>query len=170
VYSHLDEEKVCNVGAWVLDIRVTNRMSRCRVTFMKLDTVVLSTVHFGDDSVAQINGHGTVMFVCKNGKSRSLIGVYFIPRLFNEAGHKININTSMIKIRELGDLLLVRVKREVNRLYLLHIKLTQAVCFMVCGRGDEVAWHWHEHFSCINMAALQKLAQDELVHGLPKIG
>jgi hypothetical protein len=49
VYSHLDEEKVCNVGAWVLDTGVTNRMSRCRVTFMKLDTVVLSTVHFGDD-------------------------------------------------------------------------------------------------------------------------
>jgi hypothetical protein len=33
-----------------------------------------------------------------------------------------------------------------------------------------VAWHWHECFGHINMAALQKLAREELVRGLPKIG
>jgi hypothetical protein len=48
---------------------------------MKLDTAVLGIVHFSDDSVAQIEGHGTVVFVCKNGRYRSLKWVYFIPRL-----------------------------------------------------------------------------------------
>jgi hypothetical protein len=33
-----------------------------------------------------------------------------------------------------------------------------------------VAWRWHERFGYVNMAALQKLAREELVHGLPEIG
>jgi hypothetical protein len=60
--------------------------------------------------------------------------------------------------------------REANRLYLLHIKLTQLACFTVRERDDEVAWCWHKCLEHINMAALQKLAQEELVRGLPEIG
>jgi hypothetical protein len=37
---------------------------------MKLDTTVLSTMRFGDGSVTRIEGHGTIMFVCKNSESR----------------------------------------------------------------------------------------------------
>jgi hypothetical protein len=71
------------------------------------------------------------MFVCKNGESRSFDGVYFIPRLtinivsvgqLDEIGYKIDIDTGMMKIREPGGVLLVKVKREANRLYLLHLK------------------------------------------------
>jgi hypothetical protein len=38
------------------------------------------------------------------------------------------------------------------------------------GRGDEVAWRWHERFGHVNMTALRKLAREELVHRLPEIG
>jgi hypothetical protein len=51
VFTHVDEEKDCDTGTWVLDIGVTNHMSGCREAFMKINTVVLGTVHFGDDSV-----------------------------------------------------------------------------------------------------------------------
>jgi hypothetical protein len=61
-------------------------------------------------------------------------------------------------IQEPRGLLLVRVKREANCLYLLHIKLAQPTCFTVHERGDEVVWCWHEHFRHVNMATLQKLA------------
>jgi hypothetical protein len=37
---------------------------------------VLDTVHFGDDSVAQIKGRVIVVFVWKNDESQSLKGVY----------------------------------------------------------------------------------------------
>jgi hypothetical protein len=59
-------------------------------------------------------------------------GVYFIPRLatntvsigqLDEVDYKIDINTGVMKIREPRGLLLARVKCEVNRLYLLYIKL-----------------------------------------------
>jgi hypothetical protein len=73
--------------------------------------------------VARIEGRGTVVFVCKNSESRSFDGVYFIPRLatnivsvsqLDEIGYKININTGVMKIREPGGVLLLKVKREEN--------------------------------------------------------
>jgi hypothetical protein len=147
-FAHLDEEKERDAGTWVLDTGVRNHMFGCWVAFTKVNTVVLDTVRFGDDSVARIEGHRTVMFVCRNGESRSYDGVYFIPRLMsnimsvgqlNEIGYNIDINTSMMKIWELGGVLLVKVKGEVNHLYLLHLKFAQPTCLAVHGRDDEVA-------------------------------
>jgi transposase InsO family protein len=166
-------------GTWVLDTEAMNHMFRCRAAFTKIDTTVFGTVRFSDDSVAQIEGRGPVMFVCKNDESRSFEGVYFISRLMtnivsvgqlNEIGYKIDIDTSVMKIWEPGDMLLAKVKREVNRLFLLHLKFTQPTCLAVRGCGDEVAWRWHERFKHVNMVALQKLAREELMHGLPEIG
>jgi hypothetical protein len=108
-----------------------------------------------------------------------LEGVYFIPQLatnivsieqLDEVGYKIDIDIGVMKILEPRGLLLVRVKHEVNRLYLLHIKLVQLACVAVSGRGDEVMWHWHEYFGHINMVALRNLAREELVCDLPEIG
>jgi hypothetical protein len=179
VFAHLDEGKERDTGTWVLDTRVINHMSGCRVAFTKIDTVVLGTVHFGDDSTVQIEGRGTVVFVYKNDESRSFDRVYFIPRLMtnivsvgqlDEIGYKIDIDIGVMKIQEPGGMLLVKVKWEANHLYLLHLKFTQPTCLAVHGRGDEVTWRWHERFGHVNMAALQKLAREELVHGLPEIG
>jgi hypothetical protein len=92
-----------------------------------------SVVCFGDDSVARIEGRETIVFVCKNYESQCFNGVYFIRCLttnivsidqLDEIGYKIDINTSVMKIREPGGVLLVKVKREENCLYLLHLKFT----------------------------------------------
>jgi hypothetical protein len=86
------------------------------------------------------------MFMCRNDESRSLEGVYFIPQLatnimsigqLDEVRYKIDIDTSVMKIWEPGGLLLLRVKREANRMYLLHIMLMQSPCFMVHRQGDK---------------------------------
>jgi hypothetical protein len=77
VFAHLDEEKERDAGTWELDTGVTSHMSGCRAAFTKIDTTVLSTMRFSDDSVARIEGHRTVIFVCKNGESWSFDGVYF---------------------------------------------------------------------------------------------
>jgi hypothetical protein len=113
--------------------------------------------------VAWIEGCGTVMFMCKNGKSRSFDEVYFIPRMMtnimsvgqlDEIDYKIDIDTSVMKIREPGSLLLAKVKREANRLYILHLKFMQPTCLAVRGHDDEVMWCWYERFGHVNMAAL----------------
>jgi hypothetical protein len=76
----------------------------------------------------------------------------------------------MMKICEPGGVLLVKVKRKENHLYHLHLKFVQPTCLAVRGHDNEVVWHWHERFGHISMAALQKLAWEELVHGLLEIG
>lgn len=60
---HLEaEEEERGVESWVLDMGTTNHMSSSRVAFAELDTAVCGTVRFGDDSVAWIEGCGTVIF------------------------------------------------------------------------------------------------------------
>jgi hypothetical protein len=131
VFTHLDEERERDAETWVLDTEAMNHMSGCRAAFMKFNMAVLDTVRFSNDSVARIEGHRTIVFVCKNSESRSFDRVYFIPRLItnivsisqlDKIGYKIDIDTGVMKIQEPGGLLLVKVKQEVNHLYLLHLK------------------------------------------------
>jgi hypothetical protein len=51
VFAHLDEEKERDAETWILETGVTNHMSGYRAVFTKIDTAVLGTVCFGDDSV-----------------------------------------------------------------------------------------------------------------------
>jgi hypothetical protein len=56
-------------------------MTGDRSVFSKLNHDVRGTVRFGDGSVAEIEGSGTIIFSCKNGEHRVLTGVYYLPRL-----------------------------------------------------------------------------------------
>jgi hypothetical protein len=87
---HLVEEKVFTQFSdaektecrwWVLDTGATNHMMGCRSTFSELDWSIHDTVNFGDGSLVQIEGMGTVLFSGKNGEHRAFLGVYYIPRL-----------------------------------------------------------------------------------------
>jgi hypothetical protein len=49
--------------------------------FTELDTNVYNTVKFGVGSVVEIEGIGTIMFVCKTGEHKTLSSVYLIPKL-----------------------------------------------------------------------------------------
>ena len=133
-------------------------------------------MHFGDDSVARIEGKGAIVFLCKNGEHRFFVGAYYIPRLttnnvsigqLDEAGYNMNIKDGAMKVHELGGQLLAKVMRGKNRLYLLHIKLIRPRCLVM--RGAEKAWKWHARLGHANMAAVQKMAKEELVRGLPKM-
>ncbi|KAK2630796.1 hypothetical protein QOZ80_UnG0725510 [Eleusine coracana subsp. coracana] len=148
-----------------------------KAVFEDLDTMVCGSVRFGDDSVTRIEGRGTVMFRCKNGEKRSFAGVYFIPRLtmniislgqLDEVGYKIDIDSGVLRIREPGRQLLAKGQRATDRLYLLRIKVAQLVCLAV--RGDKEAWLWHARFGHVHMAALRKLAREDMVRGLPEFG
>jgi hypothetical protein len=53
---------------WILDTGATNHMTGARSSFSELDTGVRGTVKFGDGSVVDIEGRGTVLFKCKDGE------------------------------------------------------------------------------------------------------
>ena len=81
-------------------------------------------------------------------------------------GYKIAIDEGVMRIREPGGKLLARIKRAVNRLYMLNIDIAQPACLAT--RSQEDARRWHARLGHVNMAALRKMAWEELVRGLPK--
>ena len=70
VFAVLDSKEDLDPQRWILDTGASNHMSGSRAAFANLDSGITGSVRFGDGSVAQIEGTGTVLFSCKNGEHR----------------------------------------------------------------------------------------------------
>jgi hypothetical protein len=145
--------------------------------FTELDKRVSGMVKFGDDSIVDIKGRGTVIFSDRDGGHRALTGVYFIPRLkssivslgqLDEVGCQTLIENGILTVRDRQRRILASVKRASNRLYLFKLTVAQPVCLSACVGGD-TAWRWHARYGHLNFHALRKLAQNGMVRGLPQI-
>jgi hypothetical protein len=163
------EKETCR---WVLDTGASNHMSLCRVAFSSIDGGTVGTVRFANGSVVKIDGIGTVLYECKNGEHRSLLNVYYIPRLttniisvgqLNEDGFDVRI----MSLRDENQNLVVRVHRGSGRLYKLDLHIARPVCLATC--AGESAWRWHARFGHVNFASLRKMASAGLVRGLPTL-
>jgi hypothetical protein len=91
---HLDETKShafldmsCNdddhLEGWYLDTGAMNHMTGRGNVFSELDRAVQGVVKFGDGSVVNISGKGTIILSGRHGEHKVLTGVYWIPRLKN---------------------------------------------------------------------------------------
>jgi hypothetical protein len=109
VLLHLSEEQeeAVQPHRWVLDTGATNHMTGARSVFAELDTSISGTVKFGDGSLVNIHGKGTVLFVCRTGEHCQLDGVYYIPRLttniislsqMDETGFKVDIESGILRL------------------------------------------------------------------------
>jgi hypothetical protein len=58
-------------------------MTGRREYFSNLNSTVRGSVKFGDASIMEIEGAGSIIFVTKTGKHRLLTSVYYIPALRN---------------------------------------------------------------------------------------
>jgi hypothetical protein len=79
VFIQLGAKEERDAKVWICDIGATNHMFGSWATFADLDLTVCGTVRFGDDSVAEIEGCGSVLFRCKNGERWEFAGMYYIP-------------------------------------------------------------------------------------------
>jgi hypothetical protein len=87
--------------------------------FSELDSDICGTVHFSDGSIVEIEGRGTILFTCKSGEHRALMGVYYIPYLttnilsldqMDEAGCRVDNNAGLLRIFDQRQQLLVKVR------------------------------------------------------------
>jgi hypothetical protein len=63
---------------WIFDTRASNHMTSTNEVFTELDTDVICTMQFGDGSMVWMEGCNTILFICKNGKHRTLANTYYI--------------------------------------------------------------------------------------------
>jgi hypothetical protein len=176
VFAALDSDANPDPKQWIMDTGASNHMSRSRAAFAHLDTSVRGSVRFGDGSIAQIEGSGTVLFTCKNGEHQSLPNVYYLPRLtaniisvgqLDEGGYQVLVRHGVMRIRDEERRLLARILRSPGRLYVLDVNIARLVC--LAARSDDAAWTWHARFGHANFTALRKMAREELVRGLPTL-
>jgi hypothetical protein len=166
VFAHFSDEVKKESKRWVLDSGASNHMTGVRDAFAELDSNIRGTVKFGDGCVVEIEGVGTVIFICKNGEHRSLTGVYLIPKLttnivslgqLDVIGYEIVIKGGVMRVRDEQMKLLAKVQRAPNRLYVLNMEVVQPVSLVA--RGTECAWLWHTRFGHLNFRALGNLAR-----------
>jgi hypothetical protein len=161
---------------WVLDNGMLNHMTGVQEVFTELDTNVCGTVKFGDGSMVEIEGIGTIMFVCKTGEHKTLSGVYLIPKLttniislgqMDELRYEVVIRDGVMWVCDEQRRLMAKVQRSSNRLYVLSMQVSQPISLMA--KGADSAWLWHARFGHLNFRALRRLAREELVRGLPEV-
>ncbi|XP_066384850.1 uncharacterized protein [Miscanthus floridulus] len=91
-------------------------MTGFKASFSELNDDVTDTMKFGDSSRVAIHGRGTIIF--------SIISIGQL----NERGSEVLIKDGVLRIRDRELRLLTKVKRSLNRLYLLNLKVEQPVC------------------------------------------
>ncbi|XP_066323511.1 uncharacterized protein [Miscanthus floridulus] len=141
-----------------------NHMTGSKAAFSELDDDVTSTVKFDNGSRVAIRGRGSIIFRCQNGEHRALTDVYYIPQLhssiigigqLDERGSEVLIKDGVLRIRDREQQLLAKVKRSLNRLYLLNLKVKQPVSLVT--RHTEEPWLWHARFGHFSFDALDRL-------------
>ncbi|XP_071685359.1 uncharacterized protein [Lolium perenne] len=63
-------------SVWFPDTGASNHMTGDATAFAELDTKITGKVKFGDDSLVDIQGRGTVLFAVAGGRHRALTNVY----------------------------------------------------------------------------------------------
>ena len=163
-------------NAWYLDTGASNHMTGDASQFFELNFAVGGTVRFGDGSTVRIEGRGTVLFETRNGEHKALTDVYYIPKLksnivslgqLEERGCKIVLEDGYLWGYDRQRMLLLKVKRQQNRLYILNLDRTDPVCLL--SSFEDTAWKWHARYGHLNFQSLRQLGQRSMVQGMPSI-
>jgi hypothetical protein len=109
--------------------------------------VVQGTVKFGDGSVVNICGKGTIIFSERHSEHKVLTGVDWIPRLNNSiisVGQMdkgcacVLIEGVVLRVWDRRHGLLARVQRTENHMYRLELQVARPLCLTV--NQDDDAW------------------------------
>jgi hypothetical protein len=140
VKPRLGQDERYDTRNWYLDTGASNHMIGSSAVFTSLDKTVTGLVKFGDGSLVEIEGKGTVLITTREGAHRGLTDVYYIRKLksniislgqLEENGCKITLEDGYLQVFDQQRKLLVKVPRSKNRLYVMNVKIGIPVCSLL---------------------------------------
>jgi hypothetical protein len=84
-----------------------------------------------------------------------------------EAAYKIVLHDGFLRLWDRAGMLVAKVKRMLNRMYILYLNVDRLLC--LAAQGTSPAWRWHSRYGHLNFHSLKHLAEDDMVRGLPQI-
>ena len=168
--------EACSDKSWYLDNGASNHMTGNRDWFCKLDELVTGKVKFCDDSRIDIRGKGSIKFTGKNGESKILANVYYIPDLKSniislgqatEAGCDVRLREDYLTLHDRDGNLLVKATRSRNRLYKVDLKVESTKCLQLVALSNSTKWH--TRLGHINLETIKSMVTKELVVGIPSV-
>ncbi|KAJ9551622.1 hypothetical protein OSB04_015667 [Centaurea solstitialis] len=161
---------------WYLDNGASNHMTGNLSFFTELNRRIGGRVKFGDDSVVEIHGKGSILFEGIGGGQKLLTDIYYIPNLkaniislgqATETGCEISMKDEFLYLYDRRKTLIFKVKRSINRLYKARISVGKPICLH--SRLGDQEWLWHARLGHANFDTISNMSKKDLVTGLPTI-
>ncbi|XP_042385790.1 uncharacterized protein LOC121977270 [Zingiber officinale] len=131
---------------WYLDNGASNHMTGHHEKFQELDETITGRVRFGDGSIIEIMGKGTIVFECKNDDRKALHEIYYIIKLCSniislgqlaKTGNEVHMERDTMKVIDRSGKLLMLVKRTQNCLYKITLKTFKWMwVFILAAKND----------------------------------
>nr|GEW78788.1 retrovirus-related Pol polyprotein from transposon TNT 1-94 [Tanacetum cinerariifolium] len=165
---------VVQIVLWYLDFSCSKHMTRDRSQLINFVQKFLGAVKFRNDHVAKIMGYGDY----KIG-NMTILRVYFVEGLghnlfsvgqFCDLDLEVAFHQHTCFIRNLDGVDLLTGSRG-NNLYTLSLQdmmVSSPIC-LLSKASNTKAWLWHHRLSHVNFSAINHLARQGLVRGLPKL-
>nr|GEW22274.1 retrovirus-related Pol polyprotein from transposon TNT 1-94 [Tanacetum cinerariifolium] len=170
----INKSVVVQIVLWYLDFGCSKHMTRDRSQLINFVHKFLGTVKFGNDHVAKIMGYddykignvtiSRVYFV--EGLGRNLFSV----GLFCDSDLEVAFRQHTYFIRNLDGIELLTGSRG-NNLYTLSLQdmMASSLICLLSKASKTKSWLWHRRLSHLNFGAINHLARQGLVRGLPKL-
>nr|GEX60779.1 retrovirus-related Pol polyprotein from transposon TNT 1-94 [Tanacetum cinerariifolium] len=172
--SRIGAVEVVQIVLWYLDSGCSKHMTEDRSQLTNFVNKFFGTVKFGNDHVAKIMGYGDY----KIGNV-TILRVYFIEGLghnlfpvgqFCDLDLEVAFHQHTFFIRNLEGVDLLIGSRRKN-LYTLSLRDMMASCpiCLLSKASKTKSWLWHQRLSHLNFGAINHLARQGLVRGLPEL-
>ncbi|GJV93097.1 retrovirus-related pol polyprotein from transposon TNT 1-94 [Tanacetum coccineum] len=166
--------KVVQIVLWYLDSGCSKHMTRDSSQLTNFVHKFLGTVKFGNDQIAKIMGYGDYQI-----GNVTISRVYYVEGLghnlfsvgqFCDSDLEVAFRKHTCFVRNLEGVDLLSGSRETN-LYTLSIgdmMASSPIC-LLSKASKTKSWLWHRRLSHLNFGAINHLAKNGLVRGLPKL-
>nr|GEW12410.1 retrovirus-related Pol polyprotein from transposon TNT 1-94 [Tanacetum cinerariifolium] len=172
--SKINKSLVVQIVLWYLDSGCSKHMTGDRSQLINFVQKFLGTVKFGNDHVVKIMGYGNY-----NIRNVTISRVYFVEGLghnlfsvgqFCDSDLEVAFLQHTCFIHNLDSVDFLTGSRG-NNLYTLSLKDMMAsspIC-LLSKASKTKSWLWHRRLSHLNVGAINHLARQGLVRGLPKL-